>query len=389
MLTRQGLVVLFAGVAAVVVGRVFAVVELFIIGAALFLTAAFGVAYVRLRRPRVDASRWIHPAMLVAGDTGRVDIHLDQRGLVRSAPFTVCEVVQRDPGDEQVARLPVPGLAPATRTASGYRLPSAVRGVIRLGPLYAELRDPLGVARSYTAIAGLDEVVVAPRVMLLDMPELGQGLLGAALLDRARRLGPGDFHGLREYARGDEPRSIHWRASARTDTLMVKEHSIEGLHRCTVVLDASASGHAGRASFERGIVAAGSVVNSAMRGGLTTRFVTAGGIDLRGPEVAQHTMRVLAHIGPSDAPSAPLERDVGDGLGLVVVVTGSRSTRAWRAAQAAADPTSAVLAVTTDERTSGGLAVAARSEEEFRASWQHLVGRGRLRPHVAGATGAG
>lgn len=387
MLTRQGMLVLVGGIAAFAVGRVFAVVELFIIGAALILSAAFGVSYVRLRRPHVSATRWIHPAVLVAGETGRVDIHIDHRGRLPAAPFTVCEVVHRPLGDTQVARLPVPALAPGARTASGYRLPSAVRGVIGLGPLYAEVRDPLGVARSSTIVAGTDEVVVAPRVLLLDMPELGRGLLGEALLDRARRLGPGDFHGLREYARGDEPRSIHWRASARTDTLMVKEHSIEGLHRCTVVFDAATSGHAEPASFERGIVAAASIVNSAMRAGLTTRFVTAGGIDLRGPEVAANTMRVLARITPSDEPTASLQRDAGDGLGLLIVVTGSRQTGAWRAAHAVTDPASVVLGVTTDERPSARLTVAATSEAEFLAAWQRVVGYGRLdldRPTTVG-----
>lgn len=378
MLTRQGVVVVGAGVAAVVVGRVFAVIELFVVGAALFLAAGFAVAYVRGRRPRLDAVRWIHPSVLVAGDTGRVDIHLDHRGRTRSAPFTICETVHRTVGGDQIARLPVPALQPRTRTASGYRLPSAVRGVIELGPLYLELRDPLGIARSYTAVAGLDEVVVAPRVIMLDMPELGQGLLGAALLDRARRLGPGDFHGLREYARGDEPRTIHWRASARTDTLMVKEHTIEGLHHCTVVLDAAIDAQADAASFERCVTAAASLVNSAARTGLTTRFVTSGGIDLRGPEVASNTMRVLARITPGHAPAPPLERDSRDGLGLLVVVTGSRGGRAWRAAQSATDPTTTVLAVTTDEAGRGALAVGARTEDEFVASWQTLVGRGRI-----------
>ncbi|MGB0113280.1 MAG: DUF58 domain-containing protein [Ilumatobacteraceae bacterium] len=378
MLTRQGIVVVFAGLAAAIVGRVFAVVELFVISAGLLVAVAFALIYVHLRRPRVDAVRWIHPSILVAGDTGRVDIHLDHRGSVRSAPFTLCEHVQRTMGDPHNARLPIAALAANSRTSSGYRLPSAVRGLIELGPLTIELTDPLGIASTSTVIADLDEVVVAPRALMLDMPQLGQGVLGAALLDRARRLGPGDFHGLREYAIGDEPRTIHWRASARSDTLMVKEHTVEGLHRCTVVFDAAPGSHASPASFERGITAAASLVNGATRAGLTTRFVTAGGIDLRGPDVTPNTMRVLARIAPDASPTASLDRDTGDGLGLLIVVTGSRRGATWRAAQAVSDPTSTVLAVTTDEAASTRLSVAARSEDEFLGAWQSLVGRGRL-----------
>lgn len=378
MLTGPGFAAVLSGVAALVIGRVFGVIELFVIGAALLVAAAFAVIYVRIRRPRLEATRWIHPSVLVAGDVGRVDIHLSQQGKLRSAPFTLSETVRRHSGETQIARLPVGALAPRTRTASGYRLPTASRGVIDIGPLHAELRDPLGMAVSSRAVAGHDEVVVAPRLVMIDMPELGQGRLGAALLDRARRLGPGDFHGLREYARGDEPRSIHWRASARTDTLMVKEHTVEGLQRCTVVLDASSHGHRDDIGFERGITVAASLVNSAARSGLTTRFVTAGGVDLRGPEVGLHTLRVLARLESSDLPIPSLQKDTGDGLGLLVIVTGSRQGPVWAAARAGTEPTSTTLAVTTDEPAAGGLSISARSIDEFVAMWQSLVGRGRI-----------
>lgn len=378
MLTPHGVAATVGGVAALVVGRVFGVLELFVIGSALLAAACFALVYVRVRRPRLEATRWIHPTVLVAGDVGRVDIHLLQRGHLRSAASTLSETVRRSTGESQVARLPLPALGRSTRTTSGYRLPSTSRGVIDIGPLHVQLRDPLGMAVSEKVVAGHDEVAVAPRVVMIDMPELGQGRLGAALLDRARRLGPGDFHGLREYARGDEPRSIHWRASARTDTLMVKEHAIEGLHRCTVIFDASSDGHRDRAGFERGVTIAASVVTSAARAGLTTRFLTAGGVDLRGPEVAVHTMRVLARIEPSNLPIAAPQHDTDDGLGLLIVVTGSRRSPAWIHARGGTDPTSTALAVTTAEHAGATMSVTARSTEEFVAAWQQLVGRGRL-----------
>ena len=172
------------------------------------------------------------------------------------------------------------------RSSTGYQLPTALRGVVVVGPLDVEVSDPLGLARLTPTIADTAEVIVVPRARLLDMPRLGQGVLGNELLAKARRLGPGEFHGLREYATGDEPRSIHWKSSARSDSLMVKEHAAEGLHRCTIVFDAAPSAHRDAAAFERGVTAAASLAHSAVLAGLTTRFVTAGGIDLRGPEVA-------------------------------------------------------------------------------------------------------
>jgi uncharacterized protein (DUF58 family) len=379
VLTRQGVAVVVAGVLALAIGRVFAVVELFVIGAAFFAAAGAAVVYVRLRRPRIVADRWIHPSVLAAGDTGRVDLHLEHRGAVRSAAFTLSETVRRTMGDDHVARLPMAPMAARQRTSTGYQLATTRRGVITLGPLAVEIADPLGVARWQSEVVGVDEVMVAPRVHLLEMPQLGQGPLGTALLAKANRLGPGEFHGLREYADGDEPRNIHWKASARTDTLMVKEHTMEGLRRCTVVFDAERRGHPDADAFERGVTAAASLVHSAALAGLSTRFVTADGIDLRGPDVAATTLRVLARIEASGGPLDVPDRETGDGLGLVIVVTGSTNSPAWAAAGRIADPTLTLLLVATDAtKPTPDLAVAMGSDDDLVRSWQRLTGRGRL-----------
>jgi uncharacterized protein (DUF58 family) len=377
-LTRQGVAVVGAGLVAIVIGRVFGLIELFVIAAAFFASVLAAVVYVWSRRPRIEASRWIHPSVLVAGETGHVDIRLRHGGRITSAPFVLEEPVRRTMTEDHVARLPVAALQAGTVSSSGYRVPTTVRGVIALGPLRLIFDDPLGIARSTTPVAGADEIVVAPRTLPIDMPELGRGTLGRSLLESSRRLGPGDFHGLREYATGDEPRSIHWRASARTDDLMVKEFTVEGLHRCTVVFDPSPGVHVSNAAFEHGVTAAASLVSSAMRAGLTTRFVTGGGIDLRGPEVVNTTQRVLARIEPTEAPLAAFDTDMADGLVLLVVVTGSHRAATWRVSQAMSDPTITRVLVATNEVPAGRLAVPARSDEEFVAAWQSLVGQ----PHT-------
>jgi uncharacterized protein (DUF58 family) len=380
-LTRQGVAVVGAGLAAIAVGRVFGIIELYVIGAACFASVGAALLCVWVRRPRVEADRWIHPSVLVAGDTGHVDIRLHHRGRIGSAPFMLEEPVVRTMTEDHVARLPVAALRAGTVASAGYRVPTTVRGVIDLGPLRLIFDDALGIARSITSIADADEIVVAPRTLPIDMPEFGRGTLGRSLLESSRRLGPGDFHGLREYATGDEPRSIHWRASARTDELMVKEFTVEGLNRCTVVFDPSPGVHASNACFEHGVTAAASLVSSAVRAGLTTRFVTGGGIDLRGPEVVHTTQRVLARIEPTEAPLAAFDTDMADGLVLLVIVTGSRRAASWRASQAMSDPTITRVLVTTNEVPTGvRLAVPARSDEEFVTAWQSLVGRPRTTP---------
>jgi uncharacterized protein (DUF58 family) len=374
VLTRQGWSCLVAGIIAIVVGRVFAVIELFVIGAAFLVAIVAALLFVRLRRPRVSATRWVHPTVLVAGDTGRVDLRLEHHGALRSTSFELAERVSRSNATDHVARLSIAPLAPGTRSSAGYQLPTTVRGIVRLGPLDIEIRDPLGIAISTSIAADIDSVTVAPRTYLLKMPVLGQGQLGRHLVVQARRLGQGEFHGLRTYVDGDEPRSIDWKASARSENLLVKEHTVEGLQRCTVVFDADASSYLDADGFERGVTAAASLVHSSEQAGLTTRFVTAGGIDLRGPETGANTLRVLARIEPDSSPLGQLDRDPGEGLGLVVLVTGSHRSAGWQAVQAIVDPTLTTIGVTTDERSRSAIGISARSEVEFLDAWSAING---------------
>ena len=52
MLTRQGVVSLVAGFLAIAVGRVFGVLELFIIGSAFIAAVVVAIAFVGMRRPQ-------------------------------------------------------------------------------------------------------------------------------------------------------------------------------------------------------------------------------------------------------------------------------------------------------------------------------------------------
>ena len=374
MLTRQGLVAVVAGIVAIVVGRLFAILELFIIGSALVVAVVFGLLYVALRTPVLSASRWAHPSMLSAGDAGTVDIDLVHGGSLRSPRFLVEETIRR-PGDApQVAPLGVEPLRARAQVRTGYELPTTRRGRIELGPLVAVVSDPLGVARRTRTVSGVDSVVVAPRAYQLPMPVLGSGPLGQQLLAQARRLGFGEFHSLREYVDGDEPRSIHWRASARSDDLLVKQHTLEGLRRALVVLDPDPNSYA---------TAAASLVTSAAHHELATRFVTGHGIDLRGPDVAITALDVLASVEPAAGPLPTLDRDPGEGIGLAILITGAPGSTGSAAVGAIVDPTITVVPVTTDVAPRSKLGAAARTDEEFVRSWRALAGTHRSRAHQA------
>ncbi len=385
--TRQGIVVAVAAVLAVVAGRLFGVIELYLIGAAMAIAALAALIVVAVRRPRVDVHRWIRPAVLTAGDVGRVEVLVEHVGRGRSPGFELIEPV----GLTRTARMAVAPLAADSEVSAGYRIPTDRRGVLTIGPLTAVRNDVLGLARSVVDVAGTEEVLVAPRAHLLDMPQLGQGVLGRHLLALAQRLGPGDFHSLRDYVEGDEPRTIHWRASARSEELKVRQDTVEGLRRCLVLLDQHAPpGDAGAEAFERAVTVAASIVHSADRAGLMTRFVTTDGADIRGPDVAVQTLHHLARIDVSGQSSFPVERDPGEGLGLVIAITTAPGAGIGALLDRVGEPSLTsvdVFTIALPTRTSI-LAVDARSEASFLADWNVLIGATRqpVRRQLAGAS---
>jgi uncharacterized protein (DUF58 family) len=324
--------------------------------------------------------------VLTAGDVGRVEVLVQQIGRSRSPGFELIEPV----GETRTARMAVAPLGPDAEVSAGYRIPTDRRGVLTIGPLTAIRHDVLGLARSVTEVSGIEEVLVAPRAHLLDMPTLGQGVLGRHLLALAQRLGPGDFHSLRDYVDGDEPRTIHWRASARSEELKVRQDTVEGLRRCVVLLDQHApQGRAGEDAFERAVTAAASIVHSADRAGLTTRFVTTDGADLRGPDVAAQTLHHLARIGISERSSFPVERDPGEGLGLVIAITTAPASGIVSVLERVGEPslTSVDVYTMAMPRRTSLLAVDARSEASFLAAWSALAGTretSRSRARLAG-----
>lgn len=375
MPTRQGWTVAVGAAIAVAIGRVFGIVELFVIGAGLGVAVMVAVATVRLHRPELRIVRWVHPSVLTVGDTGRVDLLIENSGTIRSPRVDLTEPV----GRTNTAHMTVAPLRVDEQVTAGYRVPATRRGVLQVGPAMVERRDLLGLASSAHFAAGATDVTVAPQTFELPMPSLGHGVLGRHLLALSRRTGPGEFHSLRDYVTGDEPRTIHWKASARSEELKVRQHEAQGVRRCIIVLDRDGDAYPAPVTdadadvFERAITAAGSLVLSAERTGLTTRFVTGGGVDLRGPEVAAHALRVLAplEIGP---PLAELERDPGEGLGLVIVVTSSPSTDAWRRTAGLTDPTLTRVGVFTAGVAATKLSVDASTIASFREGWHRLSG---------------
>ena len=128
---------------------------------------------------------------------------------------------------------------------STLNVPVPLRGVRRgeepLGPVGARLTTSWGLIGSRVRVAPTDTVRVVPsvagvrRFRLLSL----QHRLDTAGVRNLRRRGEGQgFAGLREYALGDDPRHIDWKATAKRSKLITREFTIERSQTVLTLIDA-------------------------------------------------------------------------------------------------------------------------------------------------------
>jgi uncharacterized protein (DUF58 family) len=129
---------------------------------------------------------------------------------------------------------------PGGRQTGHYTMRLRHRGAYQFGPLRLASRFPLGLIERGQVFALPDRILVYPRVGRLTQTAQRQ-LLGAAELSSNRRAHTGvfhdEFHHLREYRAGDNPRAIHWRTSARRGALILREFEQNREQHLTLILD--------------------------------------------------------------------------------------------------------------------------------------------------------
>ena len=373
MLTRHGWGALLLAVATAIIGRFFGVLELFVLGTGIFALVVASLIWVRARRVSLEVHRHVVPSTLQVGEVGRVELRITNRTKVGTSPLHLWEPVSGMGG----ATLRLAPLHGGESASANYRLPTTRRGTLVFGPLIVERRDPFGLCTMRSEVAGTHEIVVLPSHLALALPSGNgsTGPIGRHLRMRSLGRDGSEFHSLRDYADGDDLRQIHWRASARSETLKVREVEPEGLRRCTVALDTDAGEYTPE-SFERAVSAAASAVASAARSALAMRLVVGSETDLRNtnPHAAMHA---LADCALTDSPlPMPLGAPTGDGLGLFIIVSGSPQSPGVAEARRRIGPSDilVVIACTTTADTANAFVIDCTDEADFAASWIAMTG---------------
>ncbi len=110
------------------------------------------------------------------------------------------------------------------------------RGRHRLPPVRVTTRFPFSLFLKATHPVVLEEFLVFPRLHPLSPDDLRA--LGGWGGEREPRPGRGtDLYNLREYRWGDDPRLIHWKSTAKSGAVMVRELEAEAALRVRLVLE--------------------------------------------------------------------------------------------------------------------------------------------------------
>ncbi len=264
-MTRRAWTLVGACLGLLVAGRLLGTVELSILATGGLALLVVAVAWARTGTWELVARREVRPARLYVGGEGRVDLAVSNRGARRTPQLSVADAF--DEG-RRAARFLLPPLPPDETARAAYRIPTTRRGRYRVGPLAVAATDPFGLARRTWALAGFSEVTVCPRVHDILAPSQPGGRLVASVESvRARALvseGGEEFLTLREYEIGDDLRRVHWRSTARTGELMVRQDEAQWRARAVIVLDVRPGAH-DRTSFEVAVEATASVVDRLTR----------------------------------------------------------------------------------------------------------------------------
>lgn len=104
-----------------------------------------------------------------------------------------------------------------------FAIPTQRRALIGVGPVSSVRSDPLGLIRRELVWTEEHELFVHPEIVQLGSN--AAGLVKDLEGQTRNRVTDNDmnFHALREYVPGDDRRNIHWKSSARTQNLMVRQ----------------------------------------------------------------------------------------------------------------------------------------------------------------------
>lgn len=229
--------------------------------AAIVLTVLLALcALFLIGRTAYDVTLDLTRTRVVVGERAVGALTLSNAGGRAILPSRVVLPVGAGRGEFHVSRL-----APGASAEELFAIPTVRRAVVEVGPVSVVRGDPLGL---FERVHRKDEPVdlfVHPRTVLFDGQSLGflRDLEGLPATDLSRD--DVSFHALREYQPGDDLRHVHWKSTARTGSVMVRQYEETRRSHFVIGLSTHPGDYRDDDEFELAVSAAGSLGLRALR----------------------------------------------------------------------------------------------------------------------------
>ncbi|WP_395726481.1 DUF58 domain-containing protein [Nakamurella sp.] len=322
-LTTRGRCLLAGGIAAAICALLLDERDLLRVGIFAAVLPLLAMLAWSVRSVRLSADHLVAPARLVPGSRGTVQLTITNTGSTRTAALEVTE----PPTPELTGglRCLMPPLRASHRAQTEFGLRPLRRGRFVLRAPTIRVGDPFGLWEDIRTLDVRTTVLVVPTLVdLAGMPPSAGSRSAAA--DRAvAGVSSGDPDvGIREYRNGDDIRTVHWRASARHDELMVRLNEPVSHGGAVIMLDHRAAGHAGEgatSSLETAVTLAASISVHLLAAEHQIRLTThSGGVLAAGRDIEDDVLAALAVIEPDTR--AFNASSIG-GTGLVIAILGA------------------------------------------------------------------
>ena len=159
----------------------------------------------------------------------------------------------------------VPALATGVEHEELFAIPARRRSVLTIGPVRSVKSDPLGLVQRVKRWSESVELFIHPPIVGLNSTTTGflRDVEGVT----TQNLSSSDvaFHALRDYVPGDDRRSIHWRTTARTGKLMVRQFEETQRAHHLLILSQRMDDYAGDDEFETAVSVVASLATHALR----------------------------------------------------------------------------------------------------------------------------
>ncbi len=200
------------------------------------------------RRTRSPSASRAVPRIAALGEVTEVGIDVvnpTTRALMVRLTDDLDPSLRRLPGPggkdawEEGVRLDVPA---ASVVRTHYRMRPRTRGFLAMGAIHLRTRSPWGFAWRRSTVDVAHTLQVQPGIRSLLRDRSGHALrrgLRTAGSRRSRQWGDGrEFESLRDYAEGDDPRIIDWKASAKRQRFVVRNYEAERSQNVVLAIDA-------------------------------------------------------------------------------------------------------------------------------------------------------